>query len=391
MLKEALAYRRRNWSLIPMMMDTKRPAQRWKPFQSRQAHENTIRRWFGNGSNFGIGVVFGAVSGGLASRDFDTIASYGLWAAEHPDLAETLMTVETRRGRHVYCQAAPGSLHAVRQALGKVGGTGAIAVEDGELRADVGCYSVLPPSKHPSGFVYRWIQPPGDGSLPTIDLLDAGFVSLTHATERTEVYGDDRGQQRLPKITDAIDECSIESAIARALPTGPGQRHRQVFKLARALKAIPALVDADPRDLKPLVRQWHKAALPFITTSAFEETWIDFLKAWPNVRFPLGSDSMAELLAKVLQMDPPEVARQYEQAELRLLVSLCRELQRAAGEGPFYLACRTAGRWLDVDHSTANRWLFLLVRDGVLAEVSKGGPQTKKASRYRFLVDDGQS
>ena len=71
---------------------------------------------FPDGSEHGIGVVFGAVSGGLASRDFDTLDSYQSWAAEHRELAETLPTVETRRGRHVYALAAPGSLLAVREA-----------------------------------------------------------------------------------------------------------------------------------------------------------------------------------------------------------------------------------------------------------------------------------
>jgi len=178
----------------------------------------------------------------------------------------------------------------------------------------------------------------------------------------------------------------VEYAIAVSLPTGPGKRNQQVFLLARALQAIPALADADPRDLKSIVRRWHKAALSHITTPAFEETWIDFLKGWGNVKFPLGAEPMAALFAMAQQMDPPEVAQQYEQTELRLLVTLCRELQRAAGDGPFYLACRTAGRLLGVDHSTANRWQFLLCDDKVLLETEKGNRQKRRASRYKYLA-----
>ena len=48
---------------------------------------------------------------------------------------------------------------------------------------------------------------------------------------------------------------------------------------------------------------------------------------------------MAQMLAKTKDADAPIEAQQYEQASLRLLVKLCRELQRAAGDGPFFLSC----------------------------------------------------
>ncbi len=95
---------------------------------------------------------------------------------------------------------------------------------------------------------------------------------------------------------------------------------------------------------------------------------------------------MVAIFAKATEADMPEAARQYEQRPLQVLVALCRELQRATGEGPFYLSCRTAGRLLEVDHTTASRWLFLLVSDRVLEEVSKGSQATHKASRYRYLA-----
>ena len=94
---------------------------------------------------------------------------------------------------------------------------------------------------------------------------------------------------------------------------------------------------------------------------------------------------MAQMLAKTKDADAPIEAQQYEQASLRLLVKLCRELQRAAGDGPFFLSCRKAGSLLDVPYTTASRWLFLLVTDDVLDVVFKGGPDTNKATRFRYL------
>lgn len=171
------------------------------------------------------------------------------------------------------------------------------------------------------------------------------------------------------------------------MATGNGQRHRQVFALARALKAIPELCDADPCDLREHVREWHRLALPHITTKAFDETWIDFLKAWPRVRFPLGTEPMELILQNVGASDLPAEAFQFEQEQVQILVLLCRELQRASGDRPFYLSCRTAGRLLSVDHATANRWLFLLVEEKLLAEIEKGSRSQRRASRYRYLAE----
>jgi len=96
---------------------------------------------------------------------------------------------------------------------------------------------------------------------------------------------------------------------------------------------------------------------------------------------------MAAMLEAAMTTELPEAALDYEQPTLCLLIGLCRELQRAADTDPFYLACRTASRLLGVDLSTANRWLYLLVQDGVLNEVTKGSKKTRQASRYRYLGD----
>ena len=94
---------------------------------------------------------------------------------------------------------------------------------------------------------------------------------------------------------------------------------------------------------------------------------------------------MVQIFERAMSTQMPKVAEHYEQEQLRLLISLCRELQRAAGDGPFYLSVRTAGRLLGVDHSTAWRWLFLLEHDGVLKVVSRGSPKSRKASRVNYV------
>lgn len=394
LLEIALEYHRRGWSIIPIKTGTKKPACRsWKRYQSEQPTVATLRRWFASGKDHGLAVILGEVSGSLVCRDFDVMEAYDRWAAEHPDLAETLPTVATARGRHVYFR----SDHR-----------GIVKRADGELRG--AGYCLLPPSRHPDGPEYEWLAPLPDGDLPFVeDLKTAGLLAhpprATERTERTEITEENGGQQRR---TEAIgservfgfesdrDE-EVERAILESLPKEPrtypgrGRRNDQVFDLCRVLKAIPRLADAGPHALEPVVRRWHELGLMngLIGSIPFEETWMDFLHGWPNVKFPKGTEPMAVIFEQVQTGSLPQAAFRYEQPGLRLLVALCRELQRASGDRPFFLGCRTAGRLLGVDHTTAWRWLFLLQHDRpqVLEVVEKGGRARRQASRYRYLGD----
>lgn len=387
-LHSALHYRSWGWCLIPVNLGDKRPAIRWTPFQSRLPTEGELRRWFDRKDAYGVAVVFGPVSGNLGARDFDDQEGYTTWSRQNPQLARSLPTVETRRGRHVYFQADPANVAHCRRSLGKAGGTGAIACGNGELRIGQGCYSVLPPSVHPTGFVYRWERPPAGPNLPIVE-LEHFLPTRVDATERHRDDGENRDNGGRQTKTDAINLLGhaneIDGAILSTVPTGPGVRHRQVFELARALRAVPSLADAHALDLEPLVRRWHQLARPHITTKEFEETWIDFLKGWPRVKFPKGQEPMNAIFQTAIAADLPPAAARYDGAGPKLLVSLCRELQRGSGENPFYLSCRTAAGLLQVDHTTANRWLFMLTTDRILRVEEKGNRATRRATRYRYL------
>jgi hypothetical protein len=411
-------------------MADKKPICRWKPYQTARPTIEDLNGWFDRrNADLGIAVIFGAISGGLASRDFDDMGSYTRWAASHADLAERLPRVATFRGMHVYCTARQEQVAEIRARIRKPEGIGAIKCTDGELRVGIGCYSVLPPSRHPKGGFYRWDLPLPAGALPVVDLVEAGFTSAIDAsacnrdTQRateamTSVHSGDSvdsdysgdsdisvdsgvsghsvlsgisGDSALSGVSvplccmDWSDE--IERAIVESLPTGPGRRNEQVFALARALKAVPGVSEATAKDCKPFVQRWHELAEPVIMTKPFEETWIDFLRAWPKVKFAKGAEPVTIALKVALNSEEPKIAAQFEQEQLRLLVGLCRELQRSAGSNPFFLSCRTAGRLLDVDHSTAWRWLFLLVAEGVLRVAVQGGNVSQKATRYQYLGD----
>lgn len=373
LLKMAQGYLRRGWSVIPV--NDKIAAVKWKDLQCRLPTTDEIHAWFGGGEHSGLAVILGSVSGGLACRDFDKEGSYEQWAAQHPELARSLPTAKTPRGYHVYFTADVSKT---------------LKFDDGELRG-AGGYCCLPPMTRSDGGVYEWLIPP-EANIPAIDPNEAGFIP----SERIETEVDrskqrEQSSQSKPSKTSkasAIDMCvqeKVDEAIRATLPTGPGQRNRKIFDYARRLRGIPELSEMAPASLKPQVRQWHQAALSVIDTKEFEETWADFIIACGRITTAHDPELLRNALAEARNHPAPDV--DYECSEARDLVGLCRELQRRQGDGPFFLSCRKAGEVLGIDYHKANRWLIMLVADGWIELVARGGGQAapRKAARYRYL------
>jgi hypothetical protein len=355
LLDEALSYADRGWSIIAVI--EKRAASLWKPFQNAPADEHTLRRLFARTGVTGFAVITGRVSGGLAVRDFDKADNYRAWREAHRDDADRLPTVRTPNGFHVY---------------GHLGAEDYITLFDGELRADSRHYCLLPPSLHPDGDTYTWAVslPPVGTILPTLppSLFEAPL-------KQTQAYP----ANPLHVLTTPGDD-EIQAAIAVTLPTGPGQRNRRLFDLARLLKGL--IPDASPVHLREFVRQWHRLALPTIRTKEFSETWADFIIAWGNVKRPVGQSFRAA--SEVADHTMPAVAYRYN-GHLRRLVSLCWHLQGQWQGRPFPLSCRKAGAYLHSSHIFAWKLLKVLEFDGLLTLVAKGSKRSAKASEWRFI------
>lgn len=369
LLEWALEYYQFNWSIIPIRTGTKKPAVRsWKQYQLKRSDEKQLRKLFGDG-NWNVAVIVGEVSNGLACRDFDTMTEYEKWAASYPDLAKILPTVQTGKGMHVYFE---GHVKGVKH------------VSNGELRGSGG-YCLLPPSVHPGGHVYQWVNPVLNGNLLAIEPELAGFMpNVTEQSKQTEQSDAILKRGYIVKIDD-----SVEEAIIKTLPQIVGTRNRKVWDLIRTLRADARFIVVNPVELRPVVQLWHKKALPYIRTKDFEETWIDFLYGWDRVILPKGEDPMAQIFEKAKNGTIPEVALRFSKPKVRLLVAWCRELQLAAGKNPFYLSARTAGKYLEIKPMTAWRYLFLLTKESILEEVKKGRmTQTGGvATRYRYIAN----
>jgi hypothetical protein len=360
----ALDFHRRGWCVIPVLAANKKSSISWKLYQTTRPSESQVRKWFGAGKS-NIGLICGAVSGGLTVLDFDDAGLYRAWAADHPDLAATLPTVRTDRGYHVYC----------RSGLAK-----SKQLDGIDLKASG--YVLAPPSIHPSGSSYRWINPL-NGDLHTVNLEDLGvdLTQETHETRETQVTHSSKGRvvgEVMPFLTGLCGSDIVEDvamAIIETLPERPGQRNKRIFLLAQRMKSIPAYTKSKPEDLKEIVRVWHNLALPTISTKPFELTWIDFLTSWPKVKHLRMSGELGEAMkrAKAKLEAGQGLACGYESDEIRLLLQTCYELRR--DDGGFEMGHRKAGEVMGMSRDTGGNVMAKFVSDGWMDVVEKGYSQ----------------
>lgn len=158
------------WSIIPVKAD-KAPLGEWKQYQSEVADPLLMKPLYLNPRAAGIAVVTGPVSGDLICRDFDRPELYERWKKENPQLADTLPTVITPNGFHVY-----GIWHEPIRV--EYVGDG-----EGEVRGEGG-YNLLPPTHLGAGNVYRWIIPPEHGDLRALSSSEFATLSPNSATTK---------------------------------------------------------------------------------------------------------------------------------------------------------------------------------------------------------------
>lgn len=339
----AYFYRELGFSVFPLF--EKLPAVKsWKQLQQRRPCDPEIGRMFHRPSWVdGVGAVTGSASVGLCVRDFDTVDGYLAWARGRPDLAKRLPTVRTGRGLHVYIRLPKG--------YGDVYKAWSAGPLKGELLGTSKRYVVLPPSRHPSGAHYEWVwsEPLKFRDLPVFAPEELGWLE----GKKEHPEPPETPHKAAPEPNTVI--CSREvgqsvplelverDAVLKCLPDGPNQRNNSLWTLARTLKALPHLADAGEADLWPFVEQWFQLAQSVIGTKSLELCWKDFKRQWALVAVPAGQGFDAAV-ARVLAAPFPAEADRYDEEPMRRLVAVCAGLQRHAGDGPFYLSCRTTGR-----------------------------------------------
>ncbi len=163
-----------------------------------------------------------------------------------------------------------------------------------------------------------------------------------------------------------------------------------LFVFVRLLKACEVTTGnkLGPADRAGAFSLWWNTAksLSWLPVDAdFDEYRLEFEHIFPKVKTPHGANPLAEAIRRADASPMPPQAARYTSPKLKHLVAVCYQLQLLQGNSPFFLGVRDAARILGTkDRNRANAMLAGLVRDGILAEVEKGIPGGKLATRFRF-------
>ncbi|MFQ5965668.1 MAG: phage/plasmid primase, P4 family [Candidatus Scalinduaceae bacterium] len=228
-------YREKGFSIIPLIPNGKIPAiKSWRQYQDRFATDKEIVKWFGNGSKFNVGVVTGKLSGiDVLDLDSEQAVQY---AQEHNIIRET-PSVKTGKGFHYWYKHKEG----VRNFQKKD------SLPDIDLRGEGG-YIVAPPSIHPSGQQYQWLQGKGLDDIPCAELPEIVLAKNSQDKKQLrEIYkGVQEGNRNdsLARLVGSwvnngltFDEC-LENARLWNAKNHPPLREKEIIQVIKSIRTI---------------------------------------------------------------------------------------------------------------------------------------------------------
>lgn len=378
LLTAAYSYADRGWPVFPLVRLGKTPYGSTNGHKDATTNKSKLLDWWGTTREANIGLRTG-IESGLFVLDVDPRhggnESLKRLSDEHGPLPETLTVATGGGGQHFYFLHPGKGFKVTSRPLPDYVGL--------DVKGDGG-YVVAPPSVHETGAVYEF-ENSHDVAVAPEWLL--GLVAR-RATETTETTED---MSLVVSVVSVASLKDLDDAIRVTVPNRVGVRHRQIFQFARALQALPEYKDRQPTELKAEFLQWFEACRDVMMTAGnvmpFESAFEDFIEGWPKVLKPMGCDILGEAFERAnVAADPPECA-DLESDEAKLLAKFCRELQRHAGDCPFFLSCDKVRQFLRLaNNPAASGLLQSLVRAGILEVVKKGTQGLNgKATRWRYL------
>ena len=148
----AKAYQdKKAWCCIPCEPKGKKALIAWKPYQDRLPDEQELHDFFIGYDERNLAIITGDVSNRLLVIDFDHLELFCEWWMKR--FRRASLAVTTGKGVHIYFSLADGEAAPVNGKF-QINGQNA-----GDIRYNGG-YVLAPPSIHPSGAMYRWIDAP---------------------------------------------------------------------------------------------------------------------------------------------------------------------------------------------------------------------------------------
>lgn len=207
-MEEALAYIDLGWSVFPLLPRSKKPAVTHGVKDATDCADD-VREWWEKHPDHNVAIACGEASGELLVIDLDVSEEKGKdglavvreWERVHGALTTTAMARTGSGGCHILYKAGESVGNHVNQELGV------------DIRSDGG-FIVAPPSVHPNGNRYTWVNDPREVGVAQVD--DNVMAFIEHVTGK----GKEKKSFELP-----------DGDIAE------GGRNDMIFKLAASLQS----------------------------------------------------------------------------------------------------------------------------------------------------------
>jgi ribosomal protein S25 len=233
MLEYAIKYMQLGWSVIPLKPKDKRSMVKWKNRQTDRATEDEIRGWWKKYPNANIGIVTGEISG-IDVIDFDGSGARAMLEEKlGKKLPKSLRSKTGGGGEHLFLKHNEKARNCVK------------VLSDGngnsiDVRANGGII-VLPPSIHPNGNPYEWIEPPNN------DLSNLAEWT-SNLIEVLMLKGNNRNQDRTEwtGVAKGKRNDTLASRMGHLVKI-KGISFEEVFEIAREMNSTykPPLPDAE--------------------------------------------------------------------------------------------------------------------------------------------------
>ena len=132
---------------------------------------------------------------------------------------------------------------------------------------------------------------------------------------------------------------------------------------------------------KTICSKWEDASRPFLRKG--HDYFVDFLAKLNCVTIPKGQ-TLGAAFQRAKRREPAAKVLPAPNQGLRLLASLCRELQEMTGEQPFMLHQSSVAKLFHTQQQTISNWIKALRTLHVLRLAEAAVPNTR-AARYYFI------
>jgi hypothetical protein len=250
---------RQGWSCIPIPYKQKQARIPWKEFQNRRPTPKELWQWFAyNRSN--IAIITGDVSTRLLVIDFDDPRLFVAWYEQ--TLIESLSVV-SGKGIHVYFRLAADDEPPLN---GKFCVNGQVA---GDVRYNGG-YVLAPPSVHPNGQVYAWMN---TGRMMMLRFDDLNLTRPAHKNtakkQADRRVRQEHGVGAFPGIPASVKhpkayaKAGLDREIQNILSATPGEdRNIKLFNAAWKLRRYAALLGGESVIEQTLIDVGQRVGLP---------------------------------------------------------------------------------------------------------------------------------